>query len=517
MAPARTVGAVCCGCGPHRQPNPVPESNVSAGRPAVAFGKAFLYLAMARVSRSGPQVEVSFHVSLSDWTTMPNGSQESRKRAATANTHMPGVALSIRSSSVTGQGLSVVKSSAFWSSPELSSIFSPKMPLTRFYRVLPSIPRVAGVDASAQPDRHASFLRARTGAANMAPALNIDAPIELHNGRTLVCRRHRLVVCGRCCVDYSFMQDNSDADDSEADVPYLRRTQQPQDEDEDANNDDKLPDLASLRIGNVVDLSKPTRAASGPQPGMPRPLVAGAFFTRRGPRKDTPRGTGLVHTTEFVSAFRPQLLFAGLLAEHYTRYIDYADRTRFLIFTDGACLNNGQENPRAGWAFVTGPCRKTDPPHLGDAQETVSGRLENSGSYGDAGKQTSNRAELRAVIAVLKYRYWPNDSLETMVIATDSTYVVDGATRWVRGWLRNGWKTRAGQEVKNKDLWECLLGLLEDLHRVGTLHKPCKVQFWKIPREWNTTADAAAKKSALQAEVQNHSNPTENIGDTHVR
>ena len=39
---------------------------------------------------------------------------------------------------------------------------------------------------------------------------------------------------------------------------------------------------------------------------------------------------------------------------------------------------------------------------------------------------------------------------------TDSTYVRDGITRWIRGWKANGWKTSAKKPVKNVDLWQRL-------------------------------------------------------------
>ena len=43
-----------------------------------------------------------------------------------------------------------------------------------------------------------------------------------------------------------------------------------------------------------------------------------------------------------------------------------------------------------------------------------------------------------------------------MVLTTDSQYVKQGINQWLSGWKRNGWKTAAKQEVKNKDLWQAL-------------------------------------------------------------
>lgn len=126
----------------------------------------------------------------------------------------------------------------------------------------------------------------------------------------------------------------------------------------------------------------------------------------------------------------------------------------------------------------------------------IGARLETQGPFYGEGIQSSNRAELRAVIAALGLRNWSGEGFRRMVIATDSEYVVNGSTKWVRSWIRNNWKTRSGANVKNKDLWEMLLGEVERLYDRGLL-----VEFWKIPRYWNKVADAAAKEIAKEDEI----------------
>ncbi|KAK9444107.1 Ribonuclease H domain protein [Metarhizium brunneum] len=143
--------------------------------------------------------------------------------------------------------------------------------------------------------------------------------------------------------------------------------------------------------------------------------------------------------------------------------------------TDGACLNNGQANPKAGWAFFQGLNTEGQP-------LVVSHRLEKQGPWGDDGIQSSNRAELRAVIAALRFRHWSGEGFSTVVIATDSE------TKGIKG---NG-----GANVKNKDLWEMLLGECEKAHRRGLA-----IQFWKIPRDWNALADQGAKNAAAAEET----------------
>lgn len=159
------------------------------------------------------------------------------------------------------------------------------------------------------------------------------------------------------------------------------------------------------------------------------------------------------------------------------------DEGTVLIHTDGACLNNGQENAQAGWAFYHGS--------YSSIKCVTSGRLEKKGPFGDRSPQTSNRAELRAVIAALRYKDWTIDGFHTIVIATDSEYTAEGSTNWIRNWLTNGWTRNGGPDVMNKDLWEALLGEVERCKDRGLA-----VQLWKIPRSLNADADKAAKDAA---------------------
>lgn len=162
-----------------------------------------------------------------------------------------------------------------------------------------------------------------------------------------------------------------------------------------------------------------------------------------------------------------------------------------LIFTDGACLNNGKPNPKGSWAFVHGPGLTGQPALI------ASGRLENEGPFGDPSVQSNNRAELRAVIAALRFRDWTSDGFNTVIIANDSEYVTTGATEWARSWMRNGWRTASNEDVKNKDLWGMLLGEVERRYDEGL-----SIQFWRIPRDLNKVADAAAKKAAAEGEAR---------------
>jgi ribonuclease HI len=43
-----------------------------------------------------------------------------------------------------------------------------------------------------------------------------------------------------------------------------------------------------------------------------------------------------------------------------------------------------------------------------------------------------------------------------VTLGTDSKYLLDGTTNWIRGWQLNGWKTAARKPVKDDDLWRGL-------------------------------------------------------------
>jgi ribonuclease HI len=102
------------------------------------------------------------------------------------------------------------------------------------------------------------------------------------------------------------------------------------------------------------------------------------------------------------------------------------------IFTDGAC--KGNPGP-GGWGAVI---------RYGKHEKEISG--------GDP-DTTNNRMELSAAIQALKILIEPCH----VKLHTDSKYVLDGITKWIHGWQRNGWKNASKQPVRNADLWRDLI------------------------------------------------------------
>ena len=117
--------------------------------------------------------------------------------------------------------------------------------------------------------------------------------------------------------------------------------------------------------------------------------------------------------------------------------------THVEIATDGAC--KGNPGP-GGWGAVI---------RSGGAERELSG--------GEA-DTTNNRMELTAAIEALAALKRPC----RVTLSTDSRYVMDGLTKWLKGWQRNGWLTAARQPVKNADLWRALIEAAKP-HRIEWL------------------------------------------------
>jgi ribonuclease HI len=101
------------------------------------------------------------------------------------------------------------------------------------------------------------------------------------------------------------------------------------------------------------------------------------------------------------------------------------------IFTDGAC--SGNPGP-GGWGAIL---------RYGKHEKEISG--------GEA-ETTNNRMEITAAIRALQSLTRPSE----VIIHTDSRYLMDGATQWMKRWKRNGWKTADKKPVKNGELWLAL-------------------------------------------------------------
>lgn len=112
------------------------------------------------------------------------------------------------------------------------------------------------------------------------------------------------------------------------------------------------------------------------------------------------------------------------------------------MYTDGAC--KGNPGP-GGWGVLL---------RQGTTERELSG--------GEL-LTTNNRMELLAVIEGLSALRRPCE----IDVWMDSQYVRQGITQWIHGWKAKGWRTAAGQPVKNVELWQRLDALAHDAgHRI---------------------------------------------------
>jgi len=105
-----------------------------------------------------------------------------------------------------------------------------------------------------------------------------------------------------------------------------------------------------------------------------------------------------------------------------------------LLFTDGASKGNPG---RGGWGAVV----------------VGNGKIAELG--GAEAHTTNNRMELTAALRGLQHaKQLPAGP---RILRTDSSYVINGITKWVHGWQKNGWQTKDKKDVLNKDLWSDLV------------------------------------------------------------
>ena len=110
-----------------------------------------------------------------------------------------------------------------------------------------------------------------------------------------------------------------------------------------------------------------------------------------------------------------------------------SDSTAIEAATDGAC--SGNPGP-GGWGGLIIFDDKSELEIGGSEQNTINNRMELT-------------AAIKALEKLKTYKLKENFKLRT-----DSKYVIEGYTKWITNWKRNGWKTSSGKSVQNLDLWQ---------------------------------------------------------------
>ncbi|TAQ90837.1 hypothetical protein B7494_g833 [Chlorociboria aeruginascens] len=162
------------------------------------------------------------------------------------------------------------------------------------------------------------------------------------------------------------------------------------------------------------------------------------------------------------------------------------DPKSLVLKIDGACPGNGTSAARSAYGIYFG--RDSYLNTFGIVPVTE-----------DIRRPTNNSAELYAVIQALKLvsRLCITRDIATVVVITDSTYVVDGISDWIVDWLANGFKDSKKQRVKNAALFKTLHDRILFLATIRV-----DVKFWRLPREQNKEANALANRALSMTHIE---------------
>ena len=110
---------------------------------------------------------------------------------------------------------------------------------------------------------------------------------------------------------------------------------------------------------------------------------------------------------------------------------------------------------------------------------------------GGEAETTNNRMEMQAVIEALKEVHTRGLLNLELTVYTDSSYVKNGITEWIKKWKKNGWKSSSNSPVKNQDLWLLLDSLVSS----------CSCLSWKWVKghagnKFNEVCDSLASNMA---------------------
>jgi ribonuclease HI len=100
--------------------------------------------------------------------------------------------------------------------------------------------------------------------------------------------------------------------------------------------------------------------------------------------------------------------------------------------------------------------------------------------FGGSSLTTKNQMELMACIQALESL----SQKSNVIIRTNSIYLIEGITRWINGWKKNGWITKSGEHVKNKTFWI-------ELEKVASKHQIT----WKLIFDQGKLAFELAEKA----------------------
>ncbi len=142
-----------------------------------------------------------------------------------------------------------------------------------------------------------------------------------------------------------------------------------------------------------------------------------------------------------------------------------------VIYCDGSSLGNPG---KGGWGVV--------------AIDTIKNNIYEFG--GREVLATNNQMELEAAIFALKLI--SKSEGKEFEMRLDSKYVIQGATLWMKNWVKNNWKNSTKKEVLNKEKWQEILKLLSEIEikkqKINWVHV-----YGHTGEKWNERVDEIAK------------------------
>ncbi|XP_024234249.1 ribonuclease H1 isoform X1 [Oncorhynchus tshawytscha] len=145
-----------------------------------------------------------------------------------------------------------------------------------------------------------------------------------------------------------------------------------------------------------------------------------------------------------------------------------------VVYTDGCCSGNGKAGARAGIGVYWGR------DHPLNVAEPLDGR------------QTNQRAELQAACKALEQA--KEMDIKKLVLYTDSKFTINGVTSWVKNWKLNNWRLKSGGPIINREDFEKLDKLNEEL-KVVWLHIPGHAGYLGNEEADRLSREGAAKRS----------------------
>lgn len=151
------------------------------------------------------------------------------------------------------------------------------------------------------------------------------------------------------------------------------------------------------------------------------------------------------------------------------------------IYTDGSCSKNPGPG---GWGVAV---------LSSDNFQTLGGYDVNT---------TNNKMELKAFIEALKFIVSHKNKKEKFKLFADSSYVVNAMNNdWLENWEKNSWKTKTGDDVKNKEQWKEVSKLMKLVEKENVELTIMKVK-GHSGDTFNDIADRVARSNTLLAKKE---------------